>query len=513
MKRFFLISIFLFLAVSSFSQQIISFITPQGNVVADTVSKRRTMTGLVDVEVMKGNVHYTDGWYNHYYTRYSSSRNDGVPNRILWLNNSGQLKISPIDSVMLPFSRITGVPNYLTSFTETDPLVPSWVKTITSVEKTNWNTSFGWGNHASAGYLTMESQILSIFGDTLELSPGNAVVLNYLKDNDTLSLSNRINAKFNIPTGTALQYLRGDGTIATFPAIPAAQVNADWSASSGISQILNKPTTLAGYNISDAYPLTGNPSGFLNATSANALYYPLSSNPAGYAKMIDTIGGSGNGTIMTTASATNSLNGKVGKTTTLTINGTTQDLSANRTWTITNITGNAGTATALQTARTINGQSFNGTANITIPGSAITSIPNSSLTNNSITINGNSVALGSSTTVTASPNIQPPVAGLTLTSGTAFQPRAGGPCNIVINSSLGSGLAAVTGTIVIATSATQNGTYTTVTTDGLILSLLNTSLDRSSTTIPIPTGYWVKVTTTVVGVGATISSTYTRWDL
>ena len=32
----------------------------------------------------------------------------------------------------------------------------------------------------------------------------------------------------------------------------------------------------------------------------------------------------------------------------------------------TNITGNAGTATALQTARTIDGQSFNGTANITV---------------------------------------------------------------------------------------------------------------------------------------------------
>ena len=42
--------------------------------------------------------------------------------------------------------------NYLTSFTETDPTVPSHVKSITTTNISNWNTAFGWGNHASAGY-------------------------------------------------------------------------------------------------------------------------------------------------------------------------------------------------------------------------------------------------------------------------------------------------------------------------------------------------------------------------
>jgi len=41
---------------------------------------------------------------------------------------------------------------YLTSFTETDPTVPSHVKSITTTEKANWNTAYGWGNHATAGY-------------------------------------------------------------------------------------------------------------------------------------------------------------------------------------------------------------------------------------------------------------------------------------------------------------------------------------------------------------------------
>lgn len=54
-----------------------------------------------------------------------------------------------------------------------------------------------------------------------------------------------ITGKFNNPTGTTAQYLRGDGTVATFPTIPAAQVNSDWNATSGVAQILNKPAIQA----------------------------------------------------------------------------------------------------------------------------------------------------------------------------------------------------------------------------------------------------------------------------
>ena len=43
---------------------------------------------------------------------------------------------------------------YLESFTETDPTVPSHVKSISTINISNWDTAYGWGNHASAGYLT-----------------------------------------------------------------------------------------------------------------------------------------------------------------------------------------------------------------------------------------------------------------------------------------------------------------------------------------------------------------------
>ncbi len=43
---------------------------------------------------------------------------------------------------------------YLTSYTETDPIyvASSWYSTTNNAS--NWNTAYGWGNHASAGYLT-----------------------------------------------------------------------------------------------------------------------------------------------------------------------------------------------------------------------------------------------------------------------------------------------------------------------------------------------------------------------
>lgn len=49
-----------------------------------------------------------------------------------------------------------------------------------------------------------------------------------------------------------------------------AQVDADWSSITSPSQILNKPTTLSGYGITDAYPATGNPSSFITQAGARS---------------------------------------------------------------------------------------------------------------------------------------------------------------------------------------------------------------------------------------------------
>jgi hypothetical protein len=59
---------------------------------------------------------------------------------------------------------------YLTSFTETDPTVPSFVKSITSTNISNWNSAYGWGNHASVGYLTSAAIGVSVQGYDADLA-------------------------------------------------------------------------------------------------------------------------------------------------------------------------------------------------------------------------------------------------------------------------------------------------------------------------------------------------------
>lgn len=50
--------------------------------------------------------------------------------------------------------------SYLTSYTETDPVFSaSAASGITSTNITNWNTAYGWGNHANQGYLTSVGSI------------------------------------------------------------------------------------------------------------------------------------------------------------------------------------------------------------------------------------------------------------------------------------------------------------------------------------------------------------------
>ena len=53
---------------------------------------------------------------------------------------------------------------------------------------------------------------------------------------------NTFDGKFNVPNGLSTDYLDGLGSPQPFPTIPNAQVNSDWNATSGLAEILNKPT-------------------------------------------------------------------------------------------------------------------------------------------------------------------------------------------------------------------------------------------------------------------------------
>lgn len=60
------------------------------------------------------------------------------------------------------------------------------------------------------------------------------------------------------------------------PVIPAAQVNSDWSSVSGVSQVLNKPTTVSGYGITDAVTATALSSALAGYVTTTSLATQLS---------------------------------------------------------------------------------------------------------------------------------------------------------------------------------------------------------------------------------------------
>lgn len=81
--------------------------------------------------------------------------------------------------------------------------------------------------------------------------------------------------------GTGLSW---DGT--TLSASGGSQVNADWAASSGVAQILNKPTTLAGYGITDSVTsgsLSSTLSGYATIAALNTGLSAKFNNPTGTA--------------------------------------------------------------------------------------------------------------------------------------------------------------------------------------------------------------------------------------
>lgn len=99
-------------------------------------------------------------------------------------------------------------------------------------------------------------------------------------------------------------------------------------------------------------------------------------------------------------------------------------------------------------------------------------------------------------------------------NGTAFQPRAGGPCSVNITASL-SGVLNALSQITVATSATQAGTYTTVSLFTLYAGALsgNAVPDSNSGAFLVPTGHWVKVTQTGVSILGNIAMNRIVWAI
>ncbi len=83
---------------------------------------------------------------------------------------------------------------YLTSFTESDPIFGMHPASgITSVNINNWSTAYSWGNHALAGYLTSFTETDPIFG----LHPASGITSGNINNwNTAYSWGNHANAGY-----------------------------------------------------------------------------------------------------------------------------------------------------------------------------------------------------------------------------------------------------------------------------------------------------------------------------
>jgi len=174
------------------------------------------------------------------------------------------------------------------------------------------------------------------------------------------------------------------------PVIPAAQVSADWNATTGVAMILNKPTLFSGAYADLTGPIpTWNQNTTGNAATATKLAAPKNINGVAFDGSADiTItaaastlsgtvqvanGGTGASTItgIVKGNGTNAMSAAISGTDYLAPTGSAAALTNFPTLNQ-NTTGNAATATKLAAPKNINGVAFDGSADITITAEANT---------------------------------------------------------------------------------------------------------------------------------------------
>jgi hypothetical protein len=125
---------------------------------------------------------------------------------------------------------------FITGYTETDPIfTASSAAGITGTNISNWNTAYGWGNHATAGYLTSAniSGLIPYTGGTSNVDLG---IHNLTVDTNSLfvdSVNHRVGVgttspvwPFVVGSNSTLSVDPTDGRVGIGGVLPAATANA-----------------------------------------------------------------------------------------------------------------------------------------------------------------------------------------------------------------------------------------------------------------------------------------------
>jgi hypothetical protein len=238
------------------------------------------------------------------------------------------------------------VEGYLTSFTETDPTVASHIKAITTTNITNWNSAYSWGNHALAGYLTSFTETDPIWTSEkinyYTKLQADARYLQSYTETDPVWTSEKVN--YYTKTAADARYLQSytetDPVWTSERANYALKTYVDTSISNLID---SAPGTLDTLN--ELAAALGDDANF-SATITTLIGTKEPAITAGTTAQY----WRGDKTWQTLPVYTLSGLGGVPTTRTLTINGTSYDLSADRSWSITagvsSVVGGSGISTS-----------------------------------------------------------------------------------------------------------------------------------------------------------------------
>lgn len=164
---------------------------------------------------------------------------------------------------------------YLTSYTETDPVfTASEAASITSTDTTNWDTAYGWGNHASAGYAA-DSAVVKLTGDQTV--------------GGTKTFSSTITGSISGNAGTVTNgvYTSGDQTIGgtkTFSSTITGSISGNaGTVTNGVvtTGSYANPTWITSLAETKVLPSqTGNSGKYLTTNGTSSSWVTITANPA-----------------------------------------------------------------------------------------------------------------------------------------------------------------------------------------------------------------------------------------
>lgn len=283
--------------------------------------------------------------------------------------------------------------------------------------------------------------------------------------------------------------------------------------SGSFTDLTSKPTTLSGYGITDAQSKL-NGIGFIKASGTAISYdnstYLTSSDLSGY---VTTSAVSGS-----ISTINSSINSKAPLTRNLTINGTSQDLSSDRTWSIpTGSVYSAGSSISI-TGSVIANTSPNQVVSIT--GAGITNItgtyPNFIVTSTELdgspsnefqTVSGTgtkTLTLSNSGGIWSPPAIVSNAVTRALTTSFTISLTQDMNVDYSVYSQVSSALVGTnTAEVFLEISTTSGGTYTTIASAGVMAAgVLSTNGGTNVLSGYVPAGYWVRMRTVASGANS-----------